>query len=61
MDKLSPREYQVAMLVARGWRNKQIARELDVSLGTVKSNVHDILIKLGVENSRRRHAVQAEH
>jgi DNA-binding NarL/FixJ family response regulator len=44
---LSPREREVALLVARGLANKEIARELGLSHGTVKLHVHNIFIKLG--------------
>ena len=43
---LSPREREVASLVARGFANKEIARELGLSHGTVKLHVHSILLKL---------------
>ena len=48
---LSPRERAVALLIAGGLSNKDIARELGLSLGTVKNHVHNILQKLG-ETSR---------
>jgi DNA-binding NarL/FixJ family response regulator len=44
---LSPREREVALLVARGLANKEIARELGLSHGTVKLHVHHIFLKLG--------------
>jgi DNA-binding NarL/FixJ family response regulator len=50
---LSPRERAVALLIIGGLSNKDIARELGVSLGTVKVHVHNILHKLG-ETSRHR-------
>jgi DNA-binding NarL/FixJ family response regulator len=50
MDQLTPREYQVAMLVARGLTNKEIAHRLGVTEGTVKLHVHNILRKLGARN-----------
>jgi len=48
---LSPRERAVALLICGGLSNKDIARELGLSLGTVKIHVHSILQKLG-ERSR---------
>jgi DNA-binding NarL/FixJ family response regulator len=48
---LSPRERQIALLVSRGFSNKDIARDLGLSLGTVKIHVHNIFQKLG-EKSR---------
>jgi DNA-binding NarL/FixJ family response regulator len=47
---LTPREYQVAVLVSRGMSNKEVARELGVSDGTVKLHVHNIFQKLGARN-----------
>jgi two-component system nitrate/nitrite response regulator NarL len=43
---LTAREQQVARLLATGFSNKEIARRLDVSLGTTKSHVHSVLGKL---------------
>jgi DNA-binding NarL/FixJ family response regulator len=48
---LNPRERAVALLIAGGLSNKDIAREWGLSLGTVKVHVHNILQKLG-ETSR---------
>jgi DNA-binding NarL/FixJ family response regulator len=42
---LTPRELQVAALVAAGLTNKEIARQLGITLGTVKYYVHQILEK----------------
>lgn len=47
---LTPREYQVLELVARGLNNQEIAAELSVSLSTVQFHVSNILNKLGVHN-----------
>ncbi len=48
---LTPREREIAALIADGLSNKQIARRLSIELATVKNHVHNILGKLGV--SRR--------
>jgi predicted ATPase/DNA-binding CsgD family transcriptional regulator len=45
---LSEREVEVLRLVARGLSNRAIARELVVSLGTVKTHVHNVCGKFGV-------------
>lgn len=47
---LTPREHQVATVVAAGYTNRQIAVALDISVATVKDHVHSILTKSGVEN-----------
>jgi DNA-binding NarL/FixJ family response regulator len=47
---LSPRERDVAMAIGRGRPNAEIARELHISVGTVKSHTSQLLAKLGVEN-----------
>ncbi|WP_328946340.1 helix-turn-helix transcriptional regulator [Streptomyces sp. NBC_00250] len=44
---LTPREEQVAALVAQGMSNKQIAAQLVVSPRTVEGHVEHILAKLG--------------
>ena len=49
-DVLTGREAQILDLVARGRRNKSIARELGLSEHTVKLHVHHIFGKLGVRN-----------
>ncbi|MCL6489763.1 MAG: response regulator transcription factor [Alicyclobacillus mali] len=53
---LTEREADVLRLMAEGLSNLEIARELGVSLGTVKTHVHRILAKLGIE--RRAQAVR---
>ncbi len=50
VESLTPRELEVLGLVALGRSNAQIAVELFVSVGTVKSHVHAISGKLGAAN-----------
>jgi len=45
---LSPREHQVARLVARGYPNKVIAGRLEISSWTVSTHLRRIFAKLGV-------------
>jgi two-component system, NarL family, nitrate/nitrite response regulator NarL len=47
---LSPREREVAILIARGLSNKEVARQLGLSDGTVKIHVHTIFQKLGAKS-----------
>ena len=47
---LTAREREIALLVARGLRNKAIASELQRSEGTVKVHLHNIFKKLGIKS-----------
>jgi DNA-binding NarL/FixJ family response regulator len=49
-EDLTLREMQVLALLAQGHCNKDIARSLDVSLGTVKTHVRSIMSKLGARS-----------
>jgi two-component system, NarL family, nitrate/nitrite response regulator NarL len=53
---LTSREQDIIALIDRGLSNKEIARQLKISLPTVKNHVHNILEKLQV---RRRGAAAA--
>jgi DNA-binding NarL/FixJ family response regulator len=57
MSKLSSRQIEILELMTRGLLNKQIAWELGVTEGTVKSHVSAILEKLGCD--RRTQAIAA--
>jgi DNA-binding NarL/FixJ family response regulator len=48
-DQLTRREQQIVDRVARGLRNKEIARDLNISAKTVKSHLNRIFQKLGLE------------
>jgi DNA-binding CsgD family transcriptional regulator len=50
MASLTPREAEVAQLVAGGSTNAEISRALYMSLPTVKTHVTQIFAKLGVRN-----------
>lgn len=47
---LSEREREVLELVAAGMSNRQIARELILAVGTVKTHIHNISAKLNASN-----------
>jgi two-component system, NarL family, nitrate/nitrite response regulator NarL len=47
-DLLTRRELDVARLVARGMRNKEVARELTITEGTVKMYLHSVYDKLDI-------------
>ncbi len=56
-SQLSPRELDVLRLVVLGKRNKEIASTLDISEGTVKVHVSNILSKLSVTDRTEAVAV----
>lgn len=47
---LTPRQRDIARLVADGRTNRQIAQELVITVGTVANHVAQILGRLGLEN-----------
>lgn len=48
--ELTQQEHTVLSLVAKGWRNAAIARELSISIRTVETHVYRIFDKLGVSS-----------
>ncbi|MEV4163856.1 response regulator transcription factor [Nonomuraea dietziae] len=50
LDRLTEREREVAIEVARGSSNAEIAQRLHMSVATVKANVTRIFAKLGTDN-----------
>jgi DNA-binding CsgD family transcriptional regulator len=48
LDNLTSREHEVLARIASGHTNAQIARTLDISVGTVRKHVEHILYRLGV-------------
>ncbi|MFI0864144.1 response regulator [Streptomyces smyrnaeus] len=49
-DPLTPREREIARLVAQGLTNAEIAAELVVTPGTVKTHLANVQVKLQVRN-----------
>jgi two-component system nitrate/nitrite response regulator NarL len=60
LQRLSTRERMITTLVADGLSNKEVARRLDITEGTVKLHLHNIYEKTGVRN-RTSLAVLALH
>jgi DNA-binding CsgD family transcriptional regulator len=63
-DELSPREYQIALVVGRGATNQEAAAELFLSRRTVESHLVSIYRKLGIrsrsELARRVAAIERD-
>lgn len=55
LDLLTEREHEILLLVARGYSNAAIAKELFIGAATVKTHVSNALMKIGVKD--RVHAV----
>lgn len=58
-EELTPRELEILALVAQGLSNKLIARAVDISEGTVKTHVKNILEKLDATSRTEALAVAA--
>ncbi|MEX3006954.1 response regulator transcription factor [Hoeflea sp. TYP-13] len=56
-DKLTAREIDVLKLVAKGYQNKLIAAELELSEHTIKLHMHHIIAKMGVSNRTEAAAI----
>ena len=50
LETLTPREAEIAELLAKGRSNAEIAKALELSLFTVKNHVSNILMKLHVRS-----------
>ena len=58
-EALAPRERQLVAFVRSGLRNREIAKQLGVTEGTVKAYLHVVFEKLGV-SSRTELAIRAD-
>ena len=47
---LTGRELEILILITKGFRSKQIASKLDISLDTVKDHRKSLLLKLSAKN-----------
>lgn len=59
--KLSPREREIIVMLARGASNKEIARKLDLAESTVKIHVQGILRKLNLASRVQAAVYAVEH
>jgi DNA-binding NarL/FixJ family response regulator len=50
IDQLSPREYEILSLLAKGFRYKEIAAKLDIAIGTLRTHQSRIYEKLHVQS-----------
>lgn len=50
LQRLTPREREIAVLLQEGVSNKQLARHLDLGLPTVKTHLINLFRKVGVKN-----------
>ena len=48
--KVSPRGLEVLVLIADGMSNSDTARLLDIKYQTVKTHLHNVVMKLGARN-----------
>ena len=60
-SSLTPREREVLQMLARGNRGKDIARELAISVNTVRTHVQSILTKLQVHSRLEAAAFAVRH
>jgi predicted ATPase/DNA-binding CsgD family transcriptional regulator len=60
IEPLSERELEVMRLLAAGLPYRQVAVELTIAVGSVKSHAHNIYMKLGVKNRMQATARVAE-
>ena len=51
-DDLTTTEFAIAMLAARGWTTREIAKHLNISANTVKDHISEAMRKLGVETRK---------
>jgi DNA-binding NarL/FixJ family response regulator len=50
LARLTPREYEIAVLISNGNTNKQVARHLSITERTVKAHLSEIFRKLGIND-----------
>ena len=53
LNKLTPRQQEIALLVAEGWEDKLISHRLGVVQETIKTHLMRIYAVFGLRNRRR--------
>jgi DNA-binding NarL/FixJ family response regulator len=61
IQTLTRRERELLGLLANGWSNRRIAQECRLSLHTVRTQVQNILVKLGVHSKLEAAAFAFQH
>ena len=51
LDQLTPREYEIALLIAEGHRLKDIAEKLSRSIKTIETHKQRIKVKMEITTS----------
>lgn len=51
LGPLTPRETEIALLIADGHRGESVANQLHVEISTVKRHISNITMKLGINSS----------
>lgn len=60
-DQLTAREQEILALVAKGYENKAIACQLQISVFTVQTHVRNLFERLGVQNRTQAARLYWQH
>jgi len=60
MTKLSPRQYEVAKLAARGFSNQEIANQMGIKCMTVRHYIQMVYAKIGTYKGHGRDSPRIE-
>jgi DNA-binding NarL/FixJ family response regulator len=58
---LTPREIEIAQMIAGGFSNREVGQKLFISEGTVKTHLHTIYEKLGIKSRLQLANYAQEH
>ncbi len=59
VERMTPRQLEIMLMLAEGKVNKQIAYELDLSTATVKVHIRNAITRLGAKNRMNAVAIVA--